>query len=122
MPHTQVVLPLAPGVESVWQPVQEELDEAMATVRDVLDENLDNLQVGSAARGCRELVETGSITPFHLQNAGNECAGAAERHAAADVVARLSGPVTVRDKQPHSLGIFGHHQASYYHLLLCRLV
>ena len=41
----QVVLPLAPGVESVWQPVQEELDEAVATVRNVLDENLENLQV-----------------------------------------------------------------------------
>ena len=41
----QVVLPLAPGVESNWQPVKEELEEAMATVRDVLDDNLDNLQV-----------------------------------------------------------------------------
>ena len=119
---TQVVLPLAPGVESVWQPVQEELDEAMATVRDVLDENLDNLQVGSGledAGGCMGLAASHPFSDTCGRLATFECAGGG----------RLEGIMLLlwwRDclapqaiKQSHSPGILGHHQALHVPGICC---
>ena len=63
----QVLLPLAPEIDSIFepllQPLQEEVDEAVASIREAADEAMEDLQVRSFAhtRACSAWV--GSMDP-----------------------------------------------------------
>jgi len=41
MLHVQILFPLLPGVQSIWEPAKEEVEEALQNLREGLDEGME---------------------------------------------------------------------------------